>query len=150
MPSQSSQNSKILGRFFERLYMTSNEWWRTLPTSVQSAVAVPGHKTLLSKYFPGWHNAQESPCAFIPQGPDLAFNFLLSTHACVTCALCLFYLHWFIWDRFILLSTKLWQLSVSIWQHYQTMGVSPFLGRDIFHRNGTTAENSRRKKRKHN
>ena len=69
--------------------MTSNEWWRTLPTPVQSVAAVPGHKTLLSKYFPDWHNAQECPHAFIPQGPDLAFNFfcwhVLSSHVPHVC-----------------------------------------------------------------
>ena len=66
--------------------MTSNEWWRTLPTPVQLAAAVPGHKTLLSKYFPGWHNAQECPRVFIPQGPDLAFNFFCQhvPHVCFT------------------------------------------------------------------
>ena len=66
---------------------------KDLSTLAQSAAAVPGHKTLLSKYFLGLNNAWEHPCAHVYPWGDLAFNFFLSTCAFITCASCLFYLH---------------------------------------------------------
>ena len=85
------------------------------------------YKGLHTKHFLGLNNARKCPCArpFIPQASHLAYQNTCLSNTCVL---------------FVLLTLNVlrsfysaeYEILMVFWQWYQTTGVIPFLGHDVF------------------